>query len=211
MQEEESAADFARRVKSEIAKKGGLADLEWDGGLKRTAPRPELKAQVQKEFFRKISVNCKPPDLSLLSATSESMTKNKSTSDLVQLKDGLDMSLKACHQRKVSAMASFNTATLNGTIKEDVFERTSTPKMMINEQQLINNCPLIKDQNLSPLISPNESTSIKRKANIAAVVNGHNEGIKSSNSINVNGNSNNLNVINQHHNLLLSETETKSG
>jgi glycerol-3-phosphate O-acyltransferase 3/4 len=55
--DEESAVDFANRVKSAIARQGGLVDLEWDGQLKRATPRPELKQKVQEKFSRKISVN----------------------------------------------------------------------------------------------------------------------------------------------------------
>lgn len=55
--DEESAVNFANRVKSAIARQGGLVDLEWDGQLKRETPRPELKRKVQEKFSRKISVN----------------------------------------------------------------------------------------------------------------------------------------------------------
>lgn len=54
--EDEPAVDFANRVKAAIARKGGLVDMEWDGQLKRSIPRPELKQQAQKAFSRKISV-----------------------------------------------------------------------------------------------------------------------------------------------------------
>lgn len=46
----ESAVEFAGRVKKEIAKKGGLVQLEWDGGLKRKLPKPEWKEKNQKLF-----------------------------------------------------------------------------------------------------------------------------------------------------------------
>ena len=59
--DEESAVDFANRVKSAIARQGGLVDLEWDGQLKRETPRPELKQKVQEKFSRKISVNPNAP------------------------------------------------------------------------------------------------------------------------------------------------------
>ena len=35
--QDEDAIDFANRVKREIALKGGLVDLVWDGNLKRQA------------------------------------------------------------------------------------------------------------------------------------------------------------------------------
>jgi glycerol-3-phosphate O-acyltransferase 3/4 len=35
-QPDESAIDFANRVKKAIAIRGGLVDLEWDGQLKRS-------------------------------------------------------------------------------------------------------------------------------------------------------------------------------
>ncbi|KAI1293528.1 Glycerol-3-phosphate acyltransferase 4 [Halotydeus destructor] len=52
----ESASEFAGRVKSAIARQGGLVDLQWDGQLKRNNPRPEFKQEVQRKFSRKISV-----------------------------------------------------------------------------------------------------------------------------------------------------------
>lgn len=61
--EDESAIDFASRVKAAIARQGGLVDLEWDGQLKRSLPRPELKLKVQKNFSRKISVRTAPPNM----------------------------------------------------------------------------------------------------------------------------------------------------
>ena len=48
--EGETAVEFANRVKSVIARQGGLVDLEWDGGLKRSAPKPQMRQTKQKEF-----------------------------------------------------------------------------------------------------------------------------------------------------------------
>ncbi|KAH9416838.1 transferase, partial [Dermatophagoides pteronyssinus] len=50
----ESAIDFANRVKSEIAKRGGLVDLQWDGQLKRLNVKDEWKEKQQQEFSKKI-------------------------------------------------------------------------------------------------------------------------------------------------------------
>ncbi|XP_067928147.1 glycerol-3-phosphate acyltransferase 3-like [Watersipora subatra] len=52
-QEGESSIAFANRVKSEIARQGGLVDLEWDGGLKREKPKASLKQLQQRMFFNK--------------------------------------------------------------------------------------------------------------------------------------------------------------
>ncbi|XP_071538154.1 glycerol-3-phosphate acyltransferase 3 isoform X7 [Panulirus ornatus] len=54
--ENESSIDFANRVKAEIARQGGLVDLVWDGGLKRSAPKKEWKQQYQQEFSRRLKV-----------------------------------------------------------------------------------------------------------------------------------------------------------
>ncbi|XP_045581785.1 glycerol-3-phosphate acyltransferase 3 isoform X2 [Procambarus clarkii] len=54
--EGESSIDFANRVKAEIARQGGLVDLVWDGGLKRSAPKKEWKQQYQQEFSRRLKV-----------------------------------------------------------------------------------------------------------------------------------------------------------
>ncbi|XP_050505811.1 glycerol-3-phosphate acyltransferase 4 isoform X2 [Diabrotica virgifera virgifera] len=52
--ENESAIDFANRVKSVIAKQGGLVDLVWDGGLKRVKAKKEWKERQQEEFSRRL-------------------------------------------------------------------------------------------------------------------------------------------------------------
>ncbi|XP_004534734.1 glycerol-3-phosphate acyltransferase 3 isoform X1 [Ceratitis capitata] len=53
-QEGESAIDFANRVKSVIAKQGGLVDLVWDGQLKRMKPKKEWKEMQQIEFAKRL-------------------------------------------------------------------------------------------------------------------------------------------------------------
>lgn len=50
----ESAIQFANRVKAEIAKRGGLVDLQWDGQLKRLNVKEEYKFKKQEEFSKKI-------------------------------------------------------------------------------------------------------------------------------------------------------------
>lgn len=56
-QEGESAIAFANRVKSVIAKQGGLVDLIWDGQLKRNKARKEWKEQQQEEFTKRLKAN----------------------------------------------------------------------------------------------------------------------------------------------------------
>ena len=53
-QENESAIDFANRVKAEIAKRGGLVDLQWDGQLKRVQAKAEWKEKQQEEYSKRI-------------------------------------------------------------------------------------------------------------------------------------------------------------
>lgn len=53
-QEGESAIVFANRVKSVIAKQGGLIDLSWDGNLKRNKPKNEWKEKQQEEFSKRL-------------------------------------------------------------------------------------------------------------------------------------------------------------
>lgn len=50
----ESSIDFAKRVKSVIARQGGLVDLEWDGQLKRLQVKKEWKELQQQEYSKKI-------------------------------------------------------------------------------------------------------------------------------------------------------------
>ncbi|XP_066986948.1 glycerol-3-phosphate acyltransferase 3 isoform X5 [Macrobrachium rosenbergii] len=56
MRKNETSIEFANRVKAEIARQGGLVDLVWDGGLKRSAPKKEWKEQYQQEFSRRLKV-----------------------------------------------------------------------------------------------------------------------------------------------------------
>ena len=52
--EGETAIAFANRVKAEIAKAGGLVDLQWDGQLKRQRVKPELVKQQQLRFSQSV-------------------------------------------------------------------------------------------------------------------------------------------------------------
>ncbi|MBN3290213.1 GPAT3 acyltransferase, partial [Polypterus senegalus] len=53
-QEGEDAVSFANRVKSEIARQGGLVDLSWDGGLKRAKVKETFKEEQQKTYSKMI-------------------------------------------------------------------------------------------------------------------------------------------------------------
>ncbi|XP_057670753.1 glycerol-3-phosphate acyltransferase 3 isoform X1 [Diorhabda carinulata] len=55
--EDESAINFANRVKSVIAKQGGLVDLMWDGQLKRVKAKKEWKERQQEEFSRRLQAD----------------------------------------------------------------------------------------------------------------------------------------------------------
>ncbi|XP_076630254.1 glycerol-3-phosphate acyltransferase 4 isoform X1 [Colletes latitarsis] len=54
--EGESAIDFANRVKSVIARQGGLVDLQWDGQLKRMKPKKEWREKQQEEISKRLKV-----------------------------------------------------------------------------------------------------------------------------------------------------------
>lgn len=54
--EGECSAEFAARVKSEIARQGGLVDLAWDGQLKRSAPKEAWKVQQQEDFVKRLKL-----------------------------------------------------------------------------------------------------------------------------------------------------------
>ncbi|KAL4231047.1 transferase [Mactra antiquata] len=51
-QENEDAVQFSSRVKSEIARQGGLVDLEWDGQLKRMKAKEIWKSKSQQDYCR---------------------------------------------------------------------------------------------------------------------------------------------------------------
>jgi len=55
-EEGEDAISFANRVKAEIARKGGLVDLVWDGNLKRSSVKSEWKAIQQQAFSQRLKV-----------------------------------------------------------------------------------------------------------------------------------------------------------
>ena len=44
--QDETSIEFAERVKHEIAKKGGLVELLWDGNLKRNKVRMSIDATL---------------------------------------------------------------------------------------------------------------------------------------------------------------------
>ncbi|KAJ8970806.1 hypothetical protein NQ314_001019 [Rhamnusium bicolor] len=54
--EGETAIDFANRVKSVVAKQGGLVDLVWDGQLKRVKAKKEWRERQQEEFSKRLKV-----------------------------------------------------------------------------------------------------------------------------------------------------------
>ncbi|XP_030035621.1 glycerol-3-phosphate acyltransferase 3 isoform X2 [Manduca sexta] len=51
---DESAVDFANRVKAAIATRGGLVDLMWDGQLKRMKAKKEWRELQQEEFSKRL-------------------------------------------------------------------------------------------------------------------------------------------------------------
>ncbi|CAH2301649.1 glycerol-3-phosphate acyltransferase 3 [Pelobates cultripes] len=51
-EEGEDAVHFANRVKSAIAKQGGLVELDWDGGLKRDRVKESFKEEQQKNYSK---------------------------------------------------------------------------------------------------------------------------------------------------------------
>lgn len=56
-EEGEDAVHFANRVKAAIARQGGLADLLWDGGLKREKVKDTFKEEQQKLYSMMINGN----------------------------------------------------------------------------------------------------------------------------------------------------------
>ncbi|KAJ6657506.1 hypothetical protein lerEdw1_002441 [Lerista edwardsae] len=56
-EEGENAVQFADRVKSAIARQGGLTELPWDGGLKRAKVKDTFKEEEQKNYSKMIIGN----------------------------------------------------------------------------------------------------------------------------------------------------------
>ncbi|KAL6038998.1 hypothetical protein STEG23_007128 [Scotinomys teguina] len=56
-EKDEDAVQFANRVKSAIARQGGLVDLLWDGGLKREKVKDTFKEEQQKLYSKMIVGN----------------------------------------------------------------------------------------------------------------------------------------------------------
>ncbi|XP_059905680.1 glycerol-3-phosphate acyltransferase 3 [Gadus macrocephalus] len=65
--DQEDASQFAQRVKSAIALKGGLIDMAWDGGLKRARVKDSLKEEQQKMYSSMIVGPDGPSDLAAIS------------------------------------------------------------------------------------------------------------------------------------------------
>lgn len=55
--ENEDAANFAGRVRREIARRGGLVDLDWDGQLKRTMAKESWKQKPQEQYSNMLKVD----------------------------------------------------------------------------------------------------------------------------------------------------------
>lgn len=55
--EGEDAVSFANRVKAEIARKGGLVDLEWDGQLKRMQAKKSWQKKPQEQYSKTIKID----------------------------------------------------------------------------------------------------------------------------------------------------------
>lgn len=55
--DDETAAQFASRVKTEIARQGGLVDLIWDGQLKRTSVKPEFRQRRQEDYASTLKID----------------------------------------------------------------------------------------------------------------------------------------------------------
>lgn len=53
----EDAVSFANRVKAEIARKGGLVDLEWDGQLKRMQAKESWRKKPQEQYSKTIKID----------------------------------------------------------------------------------------------------------------------------------------------------------
>ncbi|CAG5124252.1 unnamed protein product [Candidula unifasciata] len=55
--ENEDAVAFANRVKSKIASRGGLVELDWDGGLKRSYVKETMKEVPQEQYSKILKVD----------------------------------------------------------------------------------------------------------------------------------------------------------
>ena len=53
----ESSAEFANRVKAQIAKQGGLVDLAWDGQLKRSSVKRTWLFQQQEDYANRLKLD----------------------------------------------------------------------------------------------------------------------------------------------------------
>uniref|UniRef100_A0A6G1S8F1 Glycerol-3-phosphate acyltransferase 3 n=1 Tax=Aceria tosichella TaxID=561515 RepID=A0A6G1S8F1_9ACAR len=54
--QDEDSAEFANRVKAEIAKQAGLENLAWDGQLKRSSVKPTWLFQQQEDYVRRLKL-----------------------------------------------------------------------------------------------------------------------------------------------------------
>ncbi|XP_065221461.1 glycerol-3-phosphate acyltransferase 4-like [Planococcus citri] len=59
---DETSIQFANRVKAVIANKMKVVNLSWDGGVKRSKPKPEWKALHQKLFSHKLKTRVRNID-----------------------------------------------------------------------------------------------------------------------------------------------------
>jgi len=64
-QDDETAIEFAKRVKKMITDKGNFLDLDWDGQLKRRPPKPDIKNALQLDLTKRIVSSNLNPEMPL--------------------------------------------------------------------------------------------------------------------------------------------------
>lgn len=131
---EEGAIDFANRVKKEIAIRGGLVDLGWDGGLKRSKVPIKMIADQQEKYFKRLSryTSCSDAKDGILNEGSKSANC-----------DGGDSSSAKCEERH----SPLQVVAVDGKNSDDEFICDVTQ----------NDCSSVDGETKTPRQSPNRT------------------------------------------------------
>ncbi|EFO82411.1 CRE-ACL-4 protein [Caenorhabditis remanei] len=131
----EDAVDFANRVKKEIANKGGLVDLEWDGGLKRAKVPPKMVAKQQERYANRLSRYTSVSEVVKHEDVQVTLEMDKTVSGYASLED---------LPEDVFVDEEDETFEVEEDIDENDENDENEPDSTIRKRRLVDTIPLVK-------------------------------------------------------------------
>uniref|UniRef100_A0A8R1HZD3 PlsC domain-containing protein n=1 Tax=Caenorhabditis japonica TaxID=281687 RepID=A0A8R1HZD3_CAEJA len=125
----EEAVEFANRVKKEIANKGGLVDLEWDGGLKRAKVPPKMIAKQQERYANRLSRYTSVSDVIKNEDVDVNVDLGKPVSGYNSLED-LPEDVFVDEEDEQGADETFNANDENQTLHKSISDDLKAPSLV---------------------------------------------------------------------------------